>query len=152
MNLPMLFLLSDPRNPPRHLKHRIHQDHKEDQEEQHQWQKSIKNLCAISIECVGESLYETYSRGNTREILDIYAKSPLEVENDGDFNKQGSYFIETLSSPCSYKKSPDSLSLSNIAPHEIFNPLMLPVSKDFERVIEDTYVYHKHCRSYCVES
>jgi hypothetical protein len=87
MNLPMLFLLSDPRNPLRHLKHRIHQDHKEDQEEQHQWQKSIKNLCAISIECVGESLHETYLRGNTREILDIYAESPLEVENDGDFNE-----------------------------------------------------------------
>jgi hypothetical protein len=94
MNLSMLFLLSDPRNSPRHLKHRIHQDHKEDREEQHQWQKSIKNLCAISIECVGESLYETYSRGNTREILDIYAESPLEVENDGDFNEQGSYFIK----------------------------------------------------------
>jgi hypothetical protein len=152
MNLPMLFLLSNPRNSPRHLKHRIHQDHKEDREEQHQWQKSIKNLCTISIECVGESLYETYSRGNTREILDIYAESPLEVENDGDFNEQGSYFIKTLSSPCSYKKSPDSLSLSNIAPHEIFNPLMLLVPKDFERVIEDTYVYHKHCRTRCVKS
>jgi hypothetical protein len=85
----MLFLLSDPRNPPRHLKHRIHQDHKEDREEQHQWQKSIKNLCAISIECVGESLYETYSRGNTRKILDIYAESPLEVKIDGDLmNKE----------------------------------------------------------------
>jgi hypothetical protein len=77
----------DPRNPPRHLKHRIHQDHKEDREEHHQWQKSIKNLCAIFIKCVGESLYETYSRGNTREILDIYAESPLKVENDGDFNE-----------------------------------------------------------------
>jgi hypothetical protein len=104
MNLSMLFLLSDPRNPPRHLKHRINQDHKEDREEQHQWQKCIKNLCAISIECVGESLYETNSRGNTREILNIYAESPLEVENDGDFHEQGSYFIKTLSSPCSYKK------------------------------------------------
>jgi hypothetical protein len=152
MNLPMIFLLSDPRNPPRHLKHRIHQDHKEDREEQHQWQKSIKNPCAISIECVGESLYETYLRGNTREILDIYAKSPLEVENDGDFNKQGSYFIKTLSSPCSYKKSPNSLSLSNIARHEIFNPLMLLVPKYFERVAVDTYVYHKHYRSHCVKS
>jgi hypothetical protein len=112
----MLFLLSNPRNPPRHLKHRIHRDHKEDGEEEHQWQKSIKNLCAISIECVGKSLYETYSRGNTREILDIYAESLLEVENDGDFNKQGSYFIKILSSPCSYKKSPDSLSLSKYCP------------------------------------
>jgi hypothetical protein len=101
---------------------------------------------------VGESLYETYSRGNTREILDIYAESHLEVENDEDFNEQESYFIKTLSSPCSYKKSTDSLSLSHIAPHEIFNPRMLPVPKDFERVVEDTYIYHKHCRSRCVES
>jgi hypothetical protein len=135
MNFPMLFLLSDPRNTLRHLKHRIHQDHKEDREEQHQWQKSFKNLCAISIEFVGESLYETYS-----------------IKNDGDFNEQGSYFIKTLSSPCSYKKSSDSLSLSNIAPHKIFNPLMLHVPKDFERVVEDTYVYYKHYRSRCVES
>jgi hypothetical protein len=113
----------DPRNPPRHLKHRIHQDHKEDQEEQHQWQKSIKNLCTIVIECMDEALYETSSRGNPREILDIYDESPLEVENDGDFNEQGSYSINTPSSPCSYEISPDSLSLSNIAPHKIFNSL-----------------------------
>jgi hypothetical protein len=84
--------------------------------------------------------------------LDIYDKWTLEVENDGDFNEQGSYFINTSSCPCSYKKSPDSLSLFNIAPHEIFNPLMLPVPKDFERVAVDAYVYHKYYRSRCVES
>jgi hypothetical protein len=101
---------------------------------------------------VDEALYETNLRGNLREILDIYDKSTLEVENDGDFNEQGSYFINTPSSPCSYKKSPDSLSFSNIAPNEVFNPLMLPVPKDFERVVVDVYVYHKYCRSCCVES
>jgi hypothetical protein len=113
---------------------------------------SIKNLCVIAIEWVDEALYETNLRGNPREILDIYDKSTLEVENDGDFNEQESYFINTPSSPYSYKKSPDSLSLSNVAPHEIFNPLMLPVPKDFERVVVDAYVYHKYCRSCCVES
>jgi sugar lactone lactonase YvrE len=64
---------------------------------------------------VDEALYETNLIGNLREILDIYDKSTLEVENDGDFNEQGSYFINTPSSPYSYKKSSDSLSLSNIA-------------------------------------
>ena len=27
-------------------------------------------------------------------------------------------------------------------PHKIFNPLILPVHKDFERVVVDAYVYH----------
>jgi hypothetical protein len=113
---------------------------------------SIKNLCAIAIECVDEALYETSLRGNSRKILDIYGKSSLEVGNDGDFNEQGSYFIKTPSNTCSYEISPDSLSLSNIAPHEIFNPLMLLVPKNFERVAVDAYVYHRYCRSHCVES
>ena len=51
-----------------------------------------------------------------------------------------------------HMKSLDSLSLSNIAPHEIFNPLMLPIPKVFERVVVNTYVYHKYCRSRCGES
>jgi hypothetical protein len=77
----------DLRNPSTHPTHRNHLDHKGDWEEQHQWLKSIKNLCAIAIECVDEALYETSSRGNPREILDIYGKSSLEVGNDRDFNE-----------------------------------------------------------------
>jgi hypothetical protein len=101
---------------------------------------------------VDEALYETNSRGNPREILDIYGESSLEAENDRVFNEQGSYFIKTTSNPCSYEISPDSLSLSNIAPHEIFNPLMLLVPKNFERVVVDEYVYHRYCKSCCVKS
>jgi hypothetical protein len=92
------------------------------------------------------------SRDDPREFLDIYVESLLEVENDGDFNEQGSYLINTRSIPCSFEKSPDSLSLSNITPHEIFNPLILPVPKVVERVVVDTYVHHKYCRSRCGES
>jgi hypothetical protein len=102
----------DSRNPSTHPTHRNHLDHKGGREEQHQWLKSIKNLCVIAIEWVDEALYETNLIGNLREILDIYDKSTLEVENDGDFNEQGSYFINTPSSPCSYKKYSDSLSPS----------------------------------------
>jgi hypothetical protein len=120
--------------------------------EQHQWLKSIKNPCAIAIECVDKALYEINSKGNPREVLDIYDKSPLEVENDRDFDEQGSYFVNTPLVPCLYEKSPNSLSLSNIAPHEIFNPLMLPVPKVFERVVVDTYAYHKYFRSCCGET
>jgi hypothetical protein len=29
---------------------------------------------------------------------------------------------------------------------------MLPIPKDFKRVVVDTYVYHKYYRSRCVES
>jgi hypothetical protein len=107
----------DPRNPPRYPMYRNHLDHKKDREEQHQWLKSIKNLCAIAIECVDEALYETSSRGNPREILDIYGESSLEARNDGDFNEQGSYFIKTPSNPCSYEISSDSPSLSLTLPH-----------------------------------
>jgi hypothetical protein len=96
------------------------------------------------------ALYEANLRGNPMETLDIYDELSSKVENDGDFNEQGSYYTNTPSRPCSYEKSPDSLSLSNIAPHEIFNPLMLPVPKYFERVVVDAYFYHKCCRSRCI--
>jgi len=98
-----------------------------------------------------KALDKINSRDDPREFLDIHVESPLEVENHGDFNEQGSYFINTPSVPCSYEKSHDSFSLSNIAPHEIFNPLMLPIPKVFERVVLDTYAYHKYCRSCCGE-
>jgi hypothetical protein len=58
--------------------------------------------------------------------------------------------MNTSSNPCSYEKSPESIDLSNIATHEIFNPLILSASKDFKRVVVDTYVYHKYYRSHCV--
>jgi len=142
----------DYRNPSRYHMHRNHQDHIEDREEQHPWLESIKNQCAIAIKWMDKALDKINSRDDPRKFFDIHVKSSLEVENDGVFNKQGSYFINTPSVPCSYEKSPDSLSLSNIAPHEIFNPLMLPVPKVFERVVVDRYAYHKYCRSRCGES
>jgi hypothetical protein len=49
-----------------------------------------------------------------------------------------------------HEKSPKLIGLSNFATHEIFNPLILPVHKDFDRVVVDAYVYHKYCRSRCV--
>jgi len=79
--------LDNLRNPSTHPTRRNHLDHKEDWEDQHQWLNSIKNQYAIAIECVDEALYETNSKGNPREFFDIYVESPLEVENNGDFNK-----------------------------------------------------------------
>jgi hypothetical protein len=58
--------------------------------------------------------------------------------------------MEIISNPCSYEKSPESIDLSNIATHEIFDRLILFASKDFKRVVVDTYVYHKYYRSRCV--
>jgi len=81
------------KNPSTHQTHRNHLDHKEDREEQYQWPKSNKKLYAIAIECVDEALYETKSKGNPREILDVDDESPLAVGNDRNFNEQGSYFI-----------------------------------------------------------
>jgi hypothetical protein len=59
-----------------------------------------------------------------------------------------SYIINTSLNPCSYEKSSELLGLSNIATHEIFSPLILPILKNFERVVIDAYVYYKYCRSH----
>jgi len=98
---------------------------------------------------VDEVLYGINSRGKPREILDIYDKSPLEVENDRDFNEQGSNFMNTSSSPCSYQTSPNSVGLSNLSTFEISNPLIVSIYKKIKRMVVDAYVHHKYCRSCC---
>jgi hypothetical protein len=80
--------------------------------------------------------------------INIHEETPLELEDDID--DHGSYFTNISSNPCSYEKSSELIGLSNIAIHEIFNPLFLPVHKDFKRVVVDAYIYHKYCRSRCV--
>ena len=82
--------------------------------------------------------------------IDIHEETPLELEKEDDIDEHGSYFMNTSSNPCSHEKSPESIGLSNIATHEIFNPLILSVHKNFKRVVVDAYVYHKYCRSHCV--
>jgi len=130
-----------------------HEGHKEDQEEQKQWLEDIKNLCVVAIEWMDEALDKINPRvTNPREILenkmtnechrhgmietmflpiDIHVETTLEPEKEDIINKHGSYFINTSSNPCSHKKSLESIGLSNIATHEIFNPLMLHVHKFF---------------------
>ena len=87
---------------------------------------------------------------NPSEILNFHEESTLELEKEDDINEHGSYFMNTSSNPCSHEKTPKSIGLSNAATHEIFNPLILPVYKDFERVVVDAFVCHKYCRSHCV--
>ena len=82
--------------------------------------------------------------------MDIHKDSPLEFKKEDYIIEHGSHFINTSSNPCSHKKSPESFCLSNIATHKIFIPLILPVHKDFERVVVDVYVYHKYCKSHCM--
>jgi hypothetical protein len=81
--------------------------------------------------------------------MDIHEEIPLELEKKDDINEHESYIINTSSNPCSHEKSPKSIGLPNIATHEIFNPLVLLVHKDFERMVVDAYVYHKDCKSHC---
>ena len=82
--------------------------------------------------------------------IDIHEETTLEQEDDVD--EHGSYFMSISSNPCSHEKSPESIGLSNIATHEIFNPLILSIYKDFERVVVDAYVYHKYYKSCWHES
>ena len=86
---------------------------------------------------------------NPRKNFDIHEESTLEPEKEDGINEHGSYFMNTSSNPCSHEKSLEQIDLS-IATNEIFNPLILPVHKDFERVVVDVYVYHKYYRSHCV--
>ena len=80
--------------------------------------------------------------------IDIHEETTLEPEKEDAIDEHGNYFMNISSNPCSYKKSNQLISLSNITTHEIFNPLMLPVHKDFERVVVDAYVYHKYYKSH----
>jgi hypothetical protein len=82
--------------------------------------------------------------------IDIHEETPLELKKEDNTDEHGSYFMSTSSNPCSHEKSLELISLFNIATHEIFNPLILSVHKDFERMVVDAYVYHKYCRSCCV--
>ena len=82
--------------------------------------------------------------------IDIHEETPLELKKEDNIKEHGSYFMNTSSNLCSYEKSPELIDPSNIATHKIFNPLILLVHKDFERVVVDAYVYHKCCRSRCV--
>ena len=75
-------------------------------------------------------------------LINIHKETPLELEKEDNINGHGSYFMNTSSNPCSHEKSPELIGLFNIATHKIFNPLILLIHKDFERVVVDAYVYH----------
>jgi hypothetical protein len=77
-------------------------------------------------------------------LIDIHEETPLEIEK-GDYiiDKHGSYIMNTASNPCSYEKSSKLIGVSNIPTHEISNRHILLIHKTFERVVIDTYVYHK---------
>ena len=110
---------------------------------------SLINMTHPSLE---EALEKITSRvSNPRKILQIQEETSLELEKEDDIDEHGSYFMNTSSNPCSHEKSPELISLSTIA-HEIFNPLILPVHKDFERMVVDAYVYHKYYKSRWHES
>jgi hypothetical protein len=87
---------------------------------------------------------------NPRKTVDIHEKSTLGLEKEDDINEHGSYFMNTSLILCSHEKSTKLIGLSNITTHRIFNPFMLLVHKNFERVAVDAFVYHKYCKSRCV--
>jgi hypothetical protein len=94
-----------------------------------------------------EALDETNSRvTNPSEILNI------QIGDEDDINEHGNYSITISLKPCSYETSLYSISLSNLSTFEIFNPLILSIYKNLKMVVVDAYVYHKYCKSHCVES
>ena len=111
---------------------------------------SLINMTHPSLEETLEKI--TLRVSNLRKILHIHEETSLELEKEDDIDEHGSYFMNTSSNPCSHEKSPELISLSNIATHEIFNPLIFPIHKDFERMVVDAYVYHKYYKSHWHES
>ena len=127
----------------------------------------VKSLISITHPSLEEALDKINPRvTNPREILDnechrygmvetmfspmdIHEESTLEHEKEDDINEHESYFMNTSSNPCSHGKSPELIDLSTTT-HEIFNPLILSVHKNFERVVVDAYSNHKYCKSHCV--
>ena len=81
-----------------------------------------------SIKCHRHGMMETMLTP-----IDIYKETLLELEKEDDIDEHGSYFMNTSSNPCSHKKSPESIGLSNIATHEIFNPLYFLFLKVLKR-------------------
>jgi hypothetical protein len=111
----------------------------------------LKSISLINM--THPSLEETLDKINlrvTNPSENFHEESTLELEKEDDISEHRSYFLNTSSNPCSHEKSPESIGLSNIATHEIFNPLILLVHKDFKRVVVDAFVYHKYYRSHCV--
>jgi hypothetical protein len=94
-----------------------------------------------SNECHRRGLMETMF-----PPIDIHEETPSELGKEDDINEHGSYIMNTSLNPHSYEKSPELIGLSTTT-HEIFNPLILSVTKDFKRVVVDAYVYHKYYRS-----
>ena len=101
----------------------------------------------MSNECHRHEMMETMF-----PPTNIHEETTLKPKKEDDIDEHGSYFMNTSSIPCSHEKSPKLIDLSNIATHKIFNPLILLVHKDFERVVVDAYVYHKYCKSRWHES
>ena len=70
----------------------------------------------MSNECLRHGMMET-------RFIDIHEETPLELEKEDNINEHGIYFMNTSSNLCSYEKSLELIGLSNIATHEVFNPL-----------------------------
>ena len=84
---------------------------------------SLINVTQPSLEEAFDKITPRVS--NPRKILHIHEETPLEFEKEDAIDEHGSYFMNTSSNPCSHEKSSESIGLSNITTHEIFNPLIL---------------------------
>ena len=87
---------------------------------------------------------------NPSEIFDIHEESTMKIGEEDDISEHEIYSITISLNPCPYETSPESIDLSIIITHNIFNPFTLSVHKNFKRMVVDAYLYHKYCKSCCV--
>ena len=93
----------------------------------------------------------TMTYPNLMEELNCHEKESAPPKKDDFINKHVSYFLTIPSIPCSYEKFPKFICSSAIT-DKIYNPFLLPVNKNIERVIVDAFVYHKFCKFHSVMS
>ena len=81
------------------------------------------------------------------EDLNYHEKesAPPLPKTEDSIDEHGSYFLTIPSIPCSYEKSLELVYISAIT-SKVYNPYLLLVHKNFERVVVDAFVYHKLCK------
>jgi hypothetical protein len=84
--------------------------------------------------------------------IDIHKETTLESKQEDNVNEHEAISL-TPHQICAHMRNLLNQLVSLTLPHtRSSTPLILPVHKDFKRVVVDAYVYHKYCKSHWHES
>ena len=80
--------------------------------------------------------------------MDILVAPTLESKRKDSTYEHESFAFKTPSDSCSLLESLEFMLLRAMCFYEDRNHLLIPVSKLFNRMVVDAFVYHKHCKSH----